>query len=54
MKVGRIGDLGDVKVLREELNCVCVPGRCSGGNVAVVTTVMFERGAYVPTVDSMC
>ena len=41
-------------MLWEELDCVCMPGRCSGGNVVVVTTVMVEGGAYVPTVDSMC
>ena len=41
-------------MLWEELNRVCVPGGCSGGNVAVVTTVMIEEGANVSTVYSMC
>ena len=43
-KVGGVGNLGEVEVLWEELNRVCVPGGCSGGNVAVVTTVMVEVG----------
>ena len=54
MKVGGVGNLGEVEVLWEELNRVCVPGGCSGGNVAVVTTVMVEGGANVPIGDSMC
>ena len=41
-------------MLWEELDCVCVPSGCSGGNVAVVKTVMVELGADVPTIDSMC
>ena len=53
-KVGGVGDFGGVKVLWEELDCVCVSGICSGGDVAVVTAVMVEGGANVPTVDSMC
>ena len=54
MKVGGVGDLGEIKVLWEELDCVCVPGGCNGRNVAVVTTLMVEGGANVPTVNSMC
>ena len=54
VKVGRVGDFGEVEVIWEELNRVCVPGGCSGGNLAVVTTVMVEGGANLPTVDSMC
>ena len=53
-KVGGVGDLGEVKVLWGEPDCVCVPGGCSGGNVSVVTTLMVEGGANVPTVDSIC
>ena len=53
-KVGVVGDFGEVKVLWEELDCVCVHIVCSGGNVSVVTEVMVERGANIPTVDSMC
>ena len=54
MKVGGVGDLGEVEVLWEELNRVCVPSGCSGGNVAVVTTVMVEEGDNVSTVNNMC
>ena len=53
-KVGRVGNLGEVEALWEELNHVCMPGGCSGGNVAVATTVMVEGGANVPTVNSIC
>ena len=53
-KVGGVGDFGGVKVLWEERDCVCVPSGCSGGNVAVVTAVMVEGGANIPTVGSVC
>ena len=53
-KVGGVGDLGEVEVLWEELNRVCVPSGYSGGNVAVVTTVMVKGGSIVPNVDIMC
>ena len=53
-EVGGVGDFGEVKLLWEELECVCVPSGCSGGNVAVVTVVMFERGTNIPTVNSVC
>ena len=53
-KIGGVGDFGGVKVLWEELDCVCVSGRCSGGDVAVVTILMVEGGSNVPTVNSMC
>ena len=53
-KVGRVGDFGNVKVLWEERDHVCVPGGCSGGNVAVVTAVMVEGGANVPTINNTC
>ena len=53
-KVGGVGDFEGVKVLWEELECVCVPSICSGWNVAVVTVVVVEGGANIPTVDSMC
>ena len=52
-KVGGVGDFGEVKVLWEELDCVCVPSGRSGGNVAVVTVVMVEGGDNIPTVNSM-
>ena len=54
VKVGGVSDFGEVKVLWEELNCVCVYGGCSGGDVAVVTAVIVEEGEILPTVDSMC
>ena len=54
MNVGGVGDFGEVKVLWGELDCVCVPHGCSGGNVAVVIAEMVEGGSNVPTVDSMC
>ena len=53
-KVGGGDNLGEVEVLWEKLNRVCVPGGCSGGNVAVLTTVMVEGGANVPTINSIC
>ena len=53
-KVGAVGDFGEVKVLWEELDCVCVPSGCIGGNVEVVTAVMVEGRANIPTVDNMC
>ena len=53
-KVSGVSDFGGVKVIWEELNCVCVPGGCSGCNVVVVTVVMVEGGSNVPTIDSMC
>ena len=53
-KVGGVGDFGEVKGLWEELDGVCVPGGCSDGNVAVVTSVMVEGGANIPTFNSMC
>ena len=53
-KVGGVGDFGEVKLLWEALECVCVSGGCSGGDVAVVTALMFEGGANIPTVDSVC
>ena len=53
-KLGGVGDFWGFKVLWEELDCVCVPDGYSGGDVAVVTSVMVEVGANVPTVDSMC
>ena len=53
-KVGGVGDFGEVKVLWEELDRVCVPGGFSGGNISVITTVMVEGGANVPDVDIMC
>ena len=53
MKVGGVGNLGEVEVILEELNRVCVTGGCSGGNVAVVTAVMVEGGANIPTVNRM-
>ena len=54
MEVDGVGNLGEVEVLWEELNRVCVSGGCSGGYVAAVTSVMVERGANVPTVICMC
>ena len=53
-KVDGVGDSGEVKVLWGEIDCVYVPGGLSGGNVEVVTAVMVEGGANVPTVNSMC
>ena len=53
-KVGGVGDFGEVKVLWEELDCVCVPSRCSGWDVEVVTMVMVGVGDNITTVDSMC
>ena len=53
-KVGGVGDFGEVKVLWEELDCVCVPLGCRGGNVAVVTVVIVEEGSNVTNVDSLC
>ena len=53
-KVCGVGDFGEVKVLWEELNCVCVTFGCSGGNISVVTTVMVEGGANITTVGSVC
>ena len=41
-------------MLWEELDCVFVPGGCSGGIVEEVTTVMVEGGAYVPIVNIIC
>ena len=41
-------------MLQEELDRVCVSGGCSGGDVAVVTTVMVEGGSNVPTANCMC
>ena len=52
--VDGVGDFREVKVLLEELNCVCVPIRRSDWDVAVVTAVMVGVGANIPTVDSMC
>ena len=54
VKVGRVGDFGEVKVLWEELDRVCVPGGFSGGNISVITTVMVEGEANVPDVNIMC
>ena len=54
MEVGGFGSLGEVEVLWEEIDCVCVPVGCSGGYVAVVTTVMVEGGSNLPTINSMC
>ena len=54
MEVGGVGNLGEVEVLREELDRVYVPGGCSGGYVAVVTLVMVEGGANVTTVKCIC
>ena len=53
-KVGGVGNLEEVGVLWEELNRVCVYGGCSGGDVAVVTTILIEGGANVPTFNYMC
>ena len=52
-KVGRVGDLGEVEVLWEELDRFFVPDGCSCGDVAVVTTVRVEGGANVTTANSM-
>ena len=51
MEVGGVDNPGEVEVLQEELERVCVPGGCSGGDVAGVTTVMVEGEANVPTVN---
>ena len=53
-KVGGVDGFGEVKLICEEIESVCVPGGCSGGNEAVVTTVMVEGGANLPTVEIMC
>ena len=53
-KVGGFSDFGEIKVFWEELDWVCMSSRCSGWDVAVVTAVMVEGGANIPTVDSMC
>ena len=42
MGVGVLGNLGEVELLWEELDHVCVSGGCSGGYVALITTVMVE------------
>ena len=53
-EVGGVGNLGEVEVLREELDRVCISGGCSGGDVSVATPVMVEGGDNVPTVNCMC
>ena len=53
-KVGGVGDFQEVKVLHEELDCVCVSSGRSGWDLAVVTLVVIGRRSNVPTVDSMC
>ena len=52
--VGGVGNLGEVEVLQEELDRVCVPGGFIGGDIAVVTTVMVEIGANISTINCMC
>ena len=53
-KVGGVGDFWEVKVLWEKINSVCIPSGCTGWYIAVVTAVVIEGGANVPTVNSMC
>ena len=54
VKVGGVGEFGEVKVLWGELNFFCVPIRRSDWDVEVVTAVMVVGRTNIPTVDSMC